>query len=1294
MIKNQNGCCVLKSIAFATLLLFGMSPFAARGQASGGHTNIAFYSFDDGSLYATDFSGEGNNGEGYGWFNTPVYITNDAAAGPDALGCPGDSWITLPTNLISALDASFTVSAWVKTTNASGSNTETADQGLGIVAANSDLVIPLAQTGSNIAFLTGGNPADTLNSTAPINSGNYTHVVVTRDQQTGIKKIYINGALNVSDTGTAGQLSSASRLGLELASSFTGGSFLGELDQVQIYAGVLSAGEVSYLYANPGLAVTNVAASGPTPLTLGNAVNAPQLPWTSYGNALWFGETTNTFDGVAAARSGSINENQVSVLQTFITGPGTLTFEWKTSPNGNNFDCQFAIDGNDTADIVTPTGWTAESFLIGKGRHMLTWSAQASGDLDPTEAAYLGDVNFAFDYGTSNQVGSHTLVAHYTFDNTNAIGADSSGNGYDLTYNGNPSGDGVTGTNDAEVGTAAAYFDGGSFLSYNSTPPPVMAALAGNFTLSVWVNTQQSYGSDGDPAYYDAQIVAADVPGVANDIIPMALTGGGIGFNTGGTSDDTLSSTGPDINDGNYHQIVVERNQALGEKWIFIDGVFNNTDFASTNLLSDPVLVAIGCGINASDPNPVTAGPTAFYNGLLDDLQVYSGLLSSNEISQLFDNPGMVITNGVSNSNTAPVITVNPFSQTNSPGYAVWLSASATGKPAPAWQWYNASGAISGATNSYYVPPGVGTAAVAGYYYAVATNSAGSATTLTAVVTFVSAPLPPTWSIVVNSSFHPAQISNPIEDYAGGCAVDSNADVYLADQVIGNADFALTNGTTENVINSSGAYGVAALIKRSANGSAIWAVGLSNNQTSSYSYAYSVAIAPGNGAYLDSILVGTNWLGTNEYANNGTDSILLSRFDANGSNVWSAFIGQSNAATFSGYNSLVADIAGNVTLAGLMSGSITFGSTVLSAGSGQLGFLVQYNSSGTVLWAEANPGWPQCLAYSSGHLYVAVSATTTGGVTNISIGGISNLTDRAYGVAMLNPATGQAVWLRGVGEQYGANTNGTATDDPLISAVGSNVFLMGNAYGSTAIFGSYTLPLTGGCQQYFARYDTNGNAQVATTFGSATTMAWATAADSSGVYVSGDFDDSSSFGDALIAAPEYYPSYLGPQYFTQPFLAKFDDNGNALWARNGISSLLGNFRGVATTSDGVWASGFVSITNGLPAQFGTNITSGDSYLVDGSLIYDKGGVLAKITESSLGLPVTLLDPQSVSGNLQFQFLSQPGVNYNVIYETNLTATNWTTYAVVTGDGTLKTVPIPLSVFSLAKEGFVRVMTDP
>jgi hypothetical protein len=645
-------------------------------------------------------------------------------------------------------------------------------------------------------------------------------------------------------------------------------------------------------------------------------------------------------------------------------------------------------------------------------------------------------------------------------------------------------------------------------------------------------------------------------------------------------------------------------------------------------------------------------------------------------------------------ADTPPVITLNPFSQTNYPGYPVWLAADASGNPSPAWQWYQVgSGAIAGATANYYIPTNSGSAAVAGSYYALATNPAGSATTLTAAVTFVSAPLPPAWSVAVKSPFAAAFGTNLIKDFYAGCAVDAAGEVYVADQYIGDVNVE-SNFNTLNTLTALGAYGGAALVKCDPAGHAIWGVGLTNNDPVSYSYGVSVALAPANGAYLASDLVGTNWLGSNRFANTGDFSILLSRFDAGGSNLWSRLIGQNNTV-FTVYNDLVADASGNVTLAGLFSGTVDFGGTNLTAPSGLGGFIVQYNSNGVPLWGQSFPGSPQNLAECGGQIYVALSASSTAGVTYLSFGALSNITDRAYGVAAVNATNGQPLWLRGVGEATGAHGSGISDDIPLISVAGSDVFLTGTAYGSNALFGALSVPVTGGRGQYFARYDTNGDAQVAAAFGSPTTMPWASAADSSGVYVSGDFDDYSSFGDRLIAAPEYAPSYLGANYFTQPFVAKFDRNGNPLWALNGLSPLLANFRGVATASDGVWASGIVQIFDALQyAQFGTNSVASDGYLyyygTGVTFFFTQGGLLTKITESPVASPVTLLNPRRVGTNVQFSFQAAANILYTIQTSTNLASGSWSVFGAVTGSNTTQTISAPIPSNSRAL--FFRVIS--
>ena len=59
----------------------------------------------------------------------------------------------------------------------------------------------------------------------------------------------------------------------------------------------------------------------------------------------------------------------------------------------------------------------------------------------------------------------------------------------------------------------------------------------------------------------------------------------------------------------------------------------------------------------------------------------------------------------------------------------------------------------------------------------------------------------------------------------------------------------------------------------------------------------------------------------------------------------------------------------------------------------------------------------------------------------------------------------------------------------------------------------------------------------------------------------------------------------------------------------------------------------------------------------------------------------------------FSFLSQSGFTHTVQYRTDLSSgLSWQIYSNILGDGTLKAIPMPLSVFGAADQGFVRVST--
>jgi len=99
-------------------------------------------------------------------------------------------------------------------------------------------------------------------------------------------------------------------------------------------------------------------------------------------------------------------------------------------------------------------------------------------------------------------------------------------------------------------------------------------------------------------------VVAGDVDGTANDYTPIAITGGEVAFTTGdiNSGDDTLSSSYDSITNGVYHLVTVTRDVTTGLKTIYIDGMFDNEDFGSTNQLTDTQQIDIGSVGDGGDP--------------------------------------------------------------------------------------------------------------------------------------------------------------------------------------------------------------------------------------------------------------------------------------------------------------------------------------------------------------------------------------------------------------------------------------------------------------------------------------------------------------------------------------------------------------------------------------------------------------------------------------------------------------------------------------------------------------------
>lgn len=1027
---------------YATNLSSGDIAILAGNQPpnSSGHSLQAHYSFENGDIFAHDYSGNQNNiGTISGSGGGSRYTTNSPALGSfsaffDNNGGAGGGWLNAPTSLITTLSDSFTVSLWVRTTQTSGNDT---DSGLfgnaGLVAAftgpGNNWVVPMALTGNKLAFVTGGSPQHTLHSSTAITNGSaFVHLVVTRNRMTGEKKIYVNGVLDAVGTGSTAILDSPTALNI----GYNNGTGLqGAMDEIQFYSGVLSDSEVAFLYANPGSTVPD--GGGANNSALADAVDAPQLSWSTGGQAAWVVQTTNNHDNVDAAQSGPIGDNQSSWIQTTVTGPGLLEFWWNVDSDDNfSYDyLEFTVDGNYENDIGGNWGWDSYSIELGSGSHTLRWT--------------------------------------YYKDSSDAAGAD------------------------------AGYLDEVSFVAFS-----------------------------------------------------------------------------------------------------------------------------------------------------------------------------------------APTITYQPIDLTNYSGYPITLVADSSGLPEPDWQWYKVgSGLIPGATSRFYTPTNAGTAAVAGSYYATASNQAGSTSTRTAVISFVSAPLAPDWSKAFPTQLT-GNFDNPRTNYGIAMLVDGSGNVYSANSFTGTNDF-----TTNTFISGPGRF-ASGLFKHSASGSGIWGRAITNNGNGN-SYPQSMAKAPGDGVYLSGVFHGTNQIGTNLLQSPLDISWLyLARFDSAGNVLWVRTFGGTNSQ-FQSYHQLVSDSAGNVTISALGQNFVNFGSTNITL-EGQRGILVQYDANGGLRWISQPSSWVQYMASDANQIYTVLGARDTN-----YIGGLTNTTDRRYVLAALNPTNGAALWIQGFGSAANAANPSNYSDVPAVSVAGADLFVTGLGLDSSATFGAITATWPTAYGQYFARYNTNGTAQLATSFGGTNTWPWAAVADASGnVYVTGDFDGYASFGNKVIAGPRL--GGIADEFRGQMFVAKFDRDGNSLWVRQALATTSGSFvnvRDLALASDGIWTCGFVNYY----ADFGTNLANrvyGPVTVIGfpfGFLYYYVGGFLAKVTEEAVippALPVTLLNPQTPGANFQFQFLSQSGKTNTVQSRTNLTLGTWIDRTNILGDGNTKTVTIPVGT---APTEFFRISTQ-
>lgn len=404
---------------------------------AGDHALVAHYAFDNAGFLGEDSSPRGNhilNGSSWG---LPVHdLDLDSIAGGGAVRFYGNSAMAPPLAVTESLAGSFTVSAWVKTSASVGNDWDDAPDGMGVVSAfmgwNTDSTIPIALTGSRAAFWT-GSPVwpydDNLASGTEVNTGDYVHLAVTRDQATGQKRLYVNGVLEGASTGSTRLLNEPAALFDLTVGGRVFAGYDGLLDDLQFYSGVLSATQIATLYNNPGDTIPDGTGGDP----LGIALNAPQLAWTTGGEGAWFAQTAVSHDGVSAAQSGAIDDDSSTWLETQVVGPGTLSFWWKVSCEWDFDSLQFYVDGWPMGEITGDWDWEYFSMELGPGPHTLRWEytkdgccteGEDAGWVDLVQFGQVSEVEAAFELAIVREYDTRSGERFLAFPGFNAFTPD------------------------------------------------------------------------------------------------------------------------------------------------------------------------------------------------------------------------------------------------------------------------------------------------------------------------------------------------------------------------------------------------------------------------------------------------------------------------------------------------------------------------------------------------------------------------------------------------------------------------------------------------------------------------------------------------------------------------------------------------------------------------------------------------------------------------------------------------------------------------------------------------------
>ncbi len=312
--------------------------------------------------------------------------------------------------------------------------------------------------------------------------------------------------------------------------------------------------------------------------------------------------------------------------------------------------------------------------------------------------------------------------------------------------------------------------------------------------------------------------------------------------------------------------------------------------------------------------------------------------------------------------------------------------------------------------------------------------------------------------------------------------------------------------------------------KYDAAGAHLWSKRFGDGSTQS---GAGVATDVASNIVLAARLVGSIDLGGGNLTSAGGDDVLLAKLDSAGNHLWSKRFGDAN---HQGAQTLRLDGAGNVIVAGTVSGSIDFGGGALTppAGSSR-NYLAKLDAAGNHLWSKMFHGQADVATDAAANVVLGGRFFTT-----IDLGGGPLVTAGGVDVVLAKfDAAGNHLWSKQLG---GAGDE--AIDRVVVDAAG-NILVAGHLDGSVDLGGGM-LTTAGGNDVFVAKFDPLGEHLWSARFGDgATQEPMAISTDGAAVFVSGYLQGTIDFGGGPLVASSG----------TRIFVAKLGSSGAHQWSK-------------------------------------------------------------------------------------------------------------------------------------------------